>query len=120
MQARSLILAALVAVAAGGCSTMSRPDDADGDRNTGASASTDRNRTGSWSTPDESLHDRVHDALMEQMGPAVNDVGVTVKGSAVTLTGSVKSEADKQKAHDIAHGVSGAGSVDISALVVKP
>ena len=74
----------------------------------------------SWSTPDESLHDRVHDALMEQMGPAVNDVGVRVEGSAVFLTGHVHSAADKERAHDIAHGVAGAGSVDISGLAVKP
>jgi hypothetical protein len=74
----------------------------------------------SWSVPGESLHERVHDALMEQMGPAVNDVGVRVDGSAVFLTGRVHSDADKQRAHAIAHGVEGATSVDISGLSVQP
>jgi osmotically-inducible protein OsmY len=114
MQVRSLLLAIVVALAATACQTTQSDNNAAAD----TSAPADKNR--SWSTPDETLHDRVHDALMEQMGPKVNDVGVRVEGSAVFLTGSVRTEADKAQAHEIAHGVRGATSVDISALVVKP
>ena len=117
MQARSLILAALVAVAASGCETTPDAGDDAGDRNeNSATATPDRNEA----VTEAALHDRVHDALMEQMGPAVNDVGVSIGGTAVSLTGSVKTEADKTKAHDIAHAVRGVTSVDISALAVKP
>jgi osmotically-inducible protein OsmY len=119
MNSRTILLATAVALAATGCQSMSRDrDDAAADRNAGTSATADKNR--SWSTPDESLHDRVHDALMEQMGPKVNDVGVTVKGTDVFLTGSVRTQADKDQAHAIAHGVRGATSVDTSALAVQP
>ena len=116
MHARSLLFAALVAFAAGGCKTTPDADAADHD--TGPSASTGTNP--SLSNPDDALHDRVHDALMEQMGPRVNDVGVKTDGSKVILTGSVKTADDKKQAHDIAHGVRGATVVDDSALVVKP
>jgi hypothetical protein len=118
---RIVILAGFVALATTGCQSMSGRD-ADGatDRNAAAPDAAGDDRAGTWSTPGESLHDRVHDALMERMGPKVNDVGVTVSGTAVTLTGSVRSQADRQQAHDIAHGVRGATSVDISALAVKP
>jgi osmotically-inducible protein OsmY len=118
MQARTLVLAALVALAATACETT--PDA--GDDATGAtsvsSASADANQGSS--APDDTLHDRVHDALMEQMGPRVNDVGVKTDGSKVILTGSVATAADKKQAHDIAHGVRGVTVVDDSALVVKP
>jgi hypothetical protein len=117
MQTRSLLLAACVALAAGACQT-TPGDDADATPATGSSAAIDPNR--STSSPDDTLHDRVHDALMEQMGPKVNDVGVTLHGTMVHLTGHVHSEADKQRAHDIAHGVSGVTGVDISALAVQP
>jgi osmotically-inducible protein OsmY len=119
MQTRSLLLAAGIALATGACQTT--PGDTAGDTadsSTGASAAIDPNR--SLSTPDETLHDRVHDALMEQMGPKVNDVGVTMHDTTVHLTGHVHSAADKQRAHDIAHGVSGVTAVDISALAVQP
>ena len=114
MQVRSLLLAAVVALAASACRTTQTSDNAAAD----TSPAADQNL--SAAPQDETLHDRVHDALMEQMGPKVNDVGVRVEGSAVFLTGSVASEADRKQAHDIAHGVGGATSVDISALVVKP
>jgi hypothetical protein len=115
MQARPLILAACVALATGACQTTPRDDAGEA---SAAGATVDPNR--SESTPDETLHDRVHDALMEQMGPKVNDVGVTMHGTTAHLTGHVHSEADKQRAHDIAHGVSGVTAVDISALAVQP
>jgi osmotically-inducible protein OsmY len=57
---------------------------------------------------------------MVQMGPKVNDVGVTMHGTTAHLTGHVHSEADKQRAHEIAHGVSGVTAVDVSALAVQP
>ena len=115
MQARPLVLAACVALAASACQTT--PGDT-ADSSNGASAAIDPNR--SLSSPDETLHDRVHDALMEQMGPKVNDVGVTMHGTTAHLTGHVHSEADKQRAHEIAHGVSGVTAVVISALAVQP
>lgn len=118
MQVRSLLLAACVAVATGACQT-TPSDDAGNtpDSNTTPSAAIDPNR--SLSDPDDSLHDRVHDALMEQLGPAVNDLGVRVDGATVYLTGRVHSEADKQRAHDIAHRVRGADTVDVSGLTVQ-
>jgi hypothetical protein len=118
MQARSLILAACVALATGACQTTSgtAADDTP-DTNTTPSAAVDPNRT--LSDPNDSLHDRVHDALMEQMGPKVNDLGVRIDGTTVYLTGHVHSEADKQLAHDIAHRVRGAGTVDTSGLTVQ-
>jgi osmotically-inducible protein OsmY len=115
MQVRSLCLAAVVALAATACQTTQSDTNATAD-----TAAQDMNRADGGSQPGESLHDRVHDALMEQMGPKVNDVGVRVEGTAVYLTGSVRTEADRKQAHDIAHGVRGATSVDISALAVKP
>ncbi|MEO6155614.1 MAG: BON domain-containing protein [Thermomonas sp.] len=70
-------------------------------------------------TPDMmSLHDRVHAALMTGMGSAANDIAIRVDGSKVYLTGHVGSSADHTRAHDIAHDVSGVGSVDHSGLVV--
>src|SRR5688572_8273233 len=117
MRIHVLLLATGAALALAACQTT--PDD--GDAGTSASPSTSSSAAaGTWSDPDDTLHDRVHDALMEQMGPAVNAVGVKVEGSKVILTGSVKSAADKKRAHDIAHGVRGATVVDDSALVVKP
>ena len=115
-----LIPAATLALALAACKTT--PDDDTTAASTPASSSTASTTTqpGTWSDPDDSLHDRVHDALMEQMGPAVNNLGVKTNGSTVVLTGTVKTEADKQKAHDIAHGVQGAGTVDISGLTVQP
>ena len=118
MQARSLLLAALVALAAAGCETTPDSDDDATGATSSSSASTDANK--GWSDPDDTLHDRVHDALMEQMGPRVNDVGVKTDGSKVILTGSVKTAADKKQAHDIAHGVRGVTVVDDGGLVVKP
>ena len=108
-----LTLGAALALAA--CQTT--PDgDADGTSSAAAPAA----NPGTWSQPDDTLHDRVHDALMEKMGPAVNAVGVKTEGSKVILTGTVKTQADKQQAHDIAHGVAGAATVDISQLSVQP
>ena len=109
-------LAAAAALALAGCQTTAGDD---GDV-TAASGTASSSQATSYSDPNDSLHDRVHDALMEQMGPAVNDLGVRVEGSKVFLTGHVHSEADKQKAHDIAHGVAGATVVDISGLSVQP
>ena len=119
MRIHSLILPACAALALAACQTPSGRAES----GTSASASTSPSAAasgGSWSNPDDTLHDRVHDALMEKMGPAVNDVGVRTEGSKVILTGHVHSEADKQQAHDIAHGVRGVTSVDISQLGVQP
>jgi hypothetical protein len=119
MQARSLILAACVALAAGACQTTPGDDAGDApDPNRNASASA----AGATmpAEPTQSLPDPDHDALMVQMGPKVNAVGVTMHGTAAHLTGHVHSEADKQRAHDVAHAVSGVTAVDISALAVQP
>ncbi len=72
-------------------------------------------------TPDPdmmSIHDRVHAALTAAMGSAASDIEVRVDGSKVYLTGHVGSSADHDRAHDIAHGVSGVTSVDHSGLIV--
>jgi osmotically-inducible protein OsmY len=117
MDIRTFLLATGATLALAACQTT--PDE-DTTASASSSAPTSTATGGTWSDPDDTLHDRVHDALMEQMGPLVNDLGVKTEGSKVILTGSVKTEADKQKAHDIAHGVQGATTVDVSGLVVKP
>ncbi|MGH8029432.1 MAG: BON domain-containing protein [Arenimonas sp.] len=116
----TLILAALVALATGACQTMSS-NDADDTPDPNANTSATVNPAiQNPADPNASLHDRVHDALMEAMGPKVNDLGITMHGTMAHLTGHVHSAADKQQAHDIAHGVSGVTAVDISALSVQP
>lgn len=65
-----------------------------------------------------SMHDRVHDALQHQMGSAASGITVRVEGSTVFLGGHVGSQADHDRGHDIAHGVSGVSSVQHSALKV--
>lgn len=65
-----------------------------------------------------SLHDQVHDALQQQLGNAGSGISVRVDGSKVFLTGHVGSQADHDRAHDIAHGVSGVTSVDHRALKI--
>lgn len=65
-----------------------------------------------------SMHDQVHNALMDSMGTAASDIEVRVDGGTVYLTGHVGSKADHDRAHDIAHNVSGVSSVDHSGLVV--
>lgn len=58
-----------------------------------------------------SLHDRVHDALAQQMGRAASGISVRVAGSEVHLSGHVGSQADHNRAHDVAHRVDGVSSV---------
>ncbi len=65
-----------------------------------------------------SLHDRVHGALMAGMGTAATDIKVRLDGSKVYLTGHVGSSANHNRAHTIAHNVSGVTSVDHSGLRV--
>lgn len=64
------------------------------------------------------LHDRVHDALQQQMGSAASGISVRVDGSKVFLSGHVGSQADHDRAHEIAHDVSGVTSVDHGMLKV--
>jgi hypothetical protein len=112
-----LVLAAAATLALAGCKTT--PDDGTAGTPASSSTSTPASQGVPTPQPSDNLHDRVHDALMEQVGPAVNDLGVRVEGSKVFLTGHVHSEADRQRAHDIAHRVQGAGTVDISGLTVQ-
>ena len=65
-----------------------------------------------------SLHDRVHAALRGGMGSAASGISVRVDGSTVYLTGHVATRADHDRAHAIAHGVSGVTRVDHSGLMV--
>lgn len=65
-----------------------------------------------------SLQDRVHDALQRQMGNAASGISVRVNGSTVFLSGHVGSQADRTRAHDIAHDVSGVSSVNHEVLRV--
>lgn len=65
-----------------------------------------------------SIHGRVHAALNNGMGSAASGIEVRAEGSKVWLTGHVGSTTDKQRAHDIAHGVAGVSTVDISGLMV--
>lgn len=65
-----------------------------------------------------SLHDRVHDALQNEMGSAASEISIRVDGSKVFLSGHVGSKADHTRAHDIAHDVAGVTAVDHKGLRV--
>ncbi len=65
-----------------------------------------------------SMHDQVHAAINDQMGSAGSDISVRVDGTKVYLSGHVGSQADHDRAHDIAHRVAGVTMVDHKALVV--
>lgn len=65
-----------------------------------------------------SLHDRVHGALQQKMGSAASGISVRVEGSKVFLDGHVGSQADHDRAHEIAHDVSGVTSVEHGSLKV--
>ncbi|HUG98999.1 MAG TPA: BON domain-containing protein [Gammaproteobacteria bacterium] len=65
-----------------------------------------------------SLHDRVHAALRDGMGAAASDITVRVEGTRVYLGGHVRTQLDHDRAHEIAHAVSGVTVVDHSALAV--
>jgi len=65
-----------------------------------------------------SLHDSVHAALMDAMGAAANDIQVRIDGGAVYLSGHVATQADEDRAHEVAHGVAGVTSVDHSGLKI--
>jgi osmotically-inducible protein OsmY len=68
--------------------------------------------------PTASLHDRVHDALSSGMGAAASDIEVRVEGTMVFLSGHVGSQADHDRAHQIAHDVPGVTMVHHEELVV--
>lgn len=68
------------------------------------------------SAPTMSLHDQVHEALTYQMGSAASEIDVRVDGSKVYLTGTVSSQADHDRAHEIAHSVAGVTSVNHDGL----
>jgi len=65
-----------------------------------------------------SIHDRVHAAINAGMGSAASDIEVRADGSKVYLTGHVGSNADRERAHSLAHGTSGVTMVDYSGLMV--
>lgn len=59
---------------------------------------------------DEAIHDRVHDAIEDELGGR-GQVSVSVHHGVVTLSGQVDSRQDRQLAHDIAHDIDGVRSV---------
>jgi hypothetical protein len=61
--------------------------------------------------PTRSLHDAVHAALEREMGNAASGITVRVEGSDVHLGGRVRSQAEHDRAHDIAHRVRGVNRV---------
>lgn len=65
-----------------------------------------------------SLHDQVHSALRGGMGASASGIEVRVDRDAVYLTGHVASQADHERAHDIAHSVAGVRTVNHSGLMV--
>ena len=68
--------------------------------------------------PAASLHDRVHAALTSQMGAAASGITVRIEGTMVHLSGHVGSQADHERAHQIAHDVPGVTMVHHDELVV--
>lgn len=69
-------------------------------------------------TGDQEIHERVHDALYRNMGDDASDIAVRVDGSEVFLSGCVDSQAKHDRAHDLAHGVSGVAAVYHDELAV--
>jgi hypothetical protein len=126
MQRMAVIAAMIAALGLSACASMRHDDDAMAGTAAHASATpAPTPPVGSMGptkvnpTPaNESLHDKVHDALMTQMGEAVNGVGVEVDGAVATLSGHVRSQADKDRAVAVAQGVAGVSRVDADALVV--
>lgn len=64
------------------------------------------------------LHDRVHDALMAGLGSNANGIEVRVDGGNVWLSGHVPTQADHDRAHQIAHDVAGVTMVNHDGLTV--
>lgn len=66
-----------------------------------------------------SLHDDVHYAIARALGADAGRVRIAVRGSHVTLSGSVRDARARSIAHDVAHDVPGVQSVSMRALYVS-
>lgn len=62
-------------------------------------------------TNDKEIHERVHDALYRNMGDDAGDIAVRVENGEVFLSGCVDSQAQHDRAHDLAHDVKGVTAV---------
>lgn len=111
MNSSKLLIALSAALALGACASNSPPQR--GYDSYGQSA-----REPDMGRSSMSLHDRVHDALQQQLGRSGSGISVRVDGSKVFLSGHVGSQSDHDRAHDIAHGISGVTSVNHTALKV--
>jgi len=76
-------------------------------------------RTLPVATDDASITARVRTVLMNDPEVGANQINVTTSGGVVTMTGSVDSSSDAQRAEQLARGVAGVRSVQ-STLEVSP
>jgi hypothetical protein len=74
---------------------------------------------GGASASDEALHDRVHEALENAPDLNASDIGVRVEGGKVYLSGTVPTAAQRELAHNVAHGVEGVSRVFYDDLKVR-
>lgn len=71
------------------------------------------------STDDASITARVRTVLLNDPEVGANQISVTTAGGVVTISGSVDSSGDAQRAVDLARGVAGVREVQ-SSLAVTP
>ena len=75
--------------------------------------------SGSLSMSDEAIHDRVHEALDNAPDLDASDISVRVEAGNVYLSGTVPTAAQRDLAHNVAHGVEGVQRVFYDDLRVR-
>ena len=70
-------------------------------------------------TTDQAIHDDVHEALERAPGIDESTIRVVVENGDVYLSGWVRSETERESAHDVAHSVEGVRSVYYDDLEVR-
>lgn len=65
---------------------------------------------------DRILHDEVHAALEQALGPDADDIRVSVRRGRVVMSGTVADRETRELAHDVAHEVPGVRSVSFARL----
>ncbi|HEX6200712.1 MAG TPA: BON domain-containing protein [Thermoanaerobaculia bacterium] len=74
---------------------------------------------GGAAVSDQVLHDRVHEALENAPDLDASDIGVRVENGNVYLSGTVPTAAQRELAHNVAHGVEGVSRVFYDDLTVR-
>ena len=74
---------------------------------------------GGAAVSDQVLHDRVHEALENAPDLDASEIGVRVENGNVYLSGTVPTAAQRELAHNVAHGVEGVSRVFYDDLTVR-